>query len=275
MRRLARNVGLVLNYWRTRTLWACGLALLMILGTAATPDASPGQIIYVQSKGTEVHAEPSRKAQVIAQLPQGHKVIEFERHSGWVRIGMFDTSGRDGWVHAPLLGPEPPGSRPAPPPPTAQAKEPAKEKQKDPAVHTFVIEVTGQRRLKIKGRCRVVNKSGAIERGTFRASVPAQFHVIGTAANCTVQMLGKTVRILGRGRTALMKVRLLVGNRVIAARQARRFFSYIRVRSAGPWGKAGAFKGGGRPYQPRLKPPLPRFTPVPKPSPRLRLRRRD
>ena len=100
MGRVARNVGLVVNFWRTRTLWACGLALLMILGTAATLDATPGQIVYVQSKGAEVHAEPNRKAQVIARLRRGHKVIEFERRSGWVRIGMFDTSGRDGWVSA-------------------------------------------------------------------------------------------------------------------------------------------------------------------------------
>ena len=250
MRRVARNVGLVLNCWRTRTLWACGLALLMILGTAATPDATPGQIVYVQSKGAEVRAEPNRKAQVIAQLRRGHKVIEFERRSGWVRIGMFDTSGRDGWVHGPLLRPEPPGSRPAPPPaPTAQAKEPAKEKQKDPALHTFVIDVTGLRRLKITGRCRVVNQSGAIETGTYRGSVPAQFHVIGTAASCTVLKQGK-------GR---MIVRLLVENRVIAARQTRAALRWIRVRSAGPWGKAGAFRGGGRP---RPK-PLPRFIPPP------------
>ena len=260
MRRVARNVGLVLDCWRTRTPWAYGLALLMILGTAATPDAIPGQIVYVQSKGAEVHAEPNRKARVIARLRRGHKVIEFERRSGWVRVGMFDTSGRDGWVHGPLLGPEPPGSRPAPPPPapTAQAKEPAKEKQKDPAVHTFVIDISGRRRLKIKGRCRVVNKSGTIESGTFRGSVPAQFHVIGTAANCTVWI---------KDRTGLLRVRLLVGNRVIAARQTRKAFSYIRVRSAGPWGKAGAFKGGGRPYRPRQK-PSPRFIPVPKPSAR-------
>ncbi len=228
MRRVARNVGLVLNCWRTRTLWACGLALLMILGTAATPDATPGQIIYVQSKGAEVHAEPNRKAQVIAQLRRGHKVIEFERRSGWVRIGMFDTSGRDGWVHGPLLRPEPPGSRPAPPPPapTAQAKE--------PALHTFVIDVSGRPRLGIRAWCRVVNKSGAIESGTYRGSVPAQFHVIGTAVFCTVRK---------RGWTGRMRVRLLVGNRVIAALQILDGYRWIRVRSAGPWGRAGAFRG--------------------------------
>ena len=215
MRRVARNVGLVLNCWRTRTLWACGLALLMILGTAATPDAIPGQIVYVQSKGAEVRAEPNRKAQVIAQLRRGQKVIEFERRSGWVRIGMFDTSGRDGWVHGPLLRPEPPGSRPAPPPPapTAQAKE--------PALSTFVIDVSGRPGVRIKGRCGVVNESGAIiESGTFRGSVPVQFPINGTAASCTVR---------NRGGTGLMRVELLVGKRVIAAQQTRAAKRWIRV----------------------------------------------
>ena len=213
MRRVARNVGLVLNCWRTRTLWACGLALLMILGTAATPDATPGQIVYVESKGAEVHAEPNRKAQVIARLRRGHKVIEFERRSGWVRIGMFDNLGRDGWVHGPLLRPEPPGGRPA--------KEPAKEKQKDPALDTFVIEVTGRPGVRIKGRCRVVNESGAtIESGTFRGTVPVQFRINGTAASCTVR---------NRGGTGLMRVELLVGKRVIAAQQTRAAKRWIRV----------------------------------------------
>ncbi len=59
MRRVARKVGIVLNCWRIRTLWAYGLALLMILGTAATPDATPGQIVYVQNKVAEVRAEPN------------------------------------------------------------------------------------------------------------------------------------------------------------------------------------------------------------------------
>ena len=223
MRRVARNVGLVLNCWRTRTLWACGLALLMILGTAATPDAIPGQIVYVQSKGAEVRAEPNRKAQVIAQLRRGQKVIEFERRSGWVRIGMFDNLGRDGWVHSPLLGPEPPGSRPAPPPPapTAQAKEPAKEKQKDPALDTFVLDVTGRPGVRIKGRCRVVYESGAIiESGTFRGTVPMQFRINGTAASCTVR---------NRGGTGLLRVELLVGKRVIAAQEIRAAKRWIRV----------------------------------------------
>ena len=145
MRRVARNVGLVLNCWRTRTLWACGLALLMILGTAATPDATPGQIVYVQSKGAEVRAEPNRKAQVIAQLRRGHKVIEFERRSGWVRIGMFDTSGRDGWVHGPLLGPEPRSTGGAKPPPSLARQELAKPKAKTkgPAVFTFKRKCPG------------------------------------------------------------------------------------------------------------------------------------
>ena len=225
MRRVARNVGLVVNCWRTRTLWACGLALLMILGTAATPDAAPGQIVYVQSKGAEVRAEPNRKAEVIAQLRRGQKVIEFERRSGWVRIGMFDNLGRDGWVHGPLLRPEPPGSRPAPPPPapTAQAKE--------PALSTFVIDVSGRPGVRIKGRCGVVNESGAIiESGTFRGSVPVQFPFIGTAVSCTVR---------NRGGTGLMRVELLVGNQVIAAQQTRAAKRWIQVRSAGPWGEAG------------------------------------
>ena len=139
MRRVARNVGLVVNCWRTRTLWACGLALLMILGTAVTPDATPGQIVYVQSKVAEVRAEPNREAQVITRLRRGNKVIEFERRSGWVRIGMFDTSGRVGWVHGSLLGPEPRSTGGAKPPPSLARQELAKPKAKTkgPAVIGF------------------------------------------------------------------------------------------------------------------------------------------
>ena len=132
--------------------WAGALALLMILGAPATPEATPGQILYVKSEIANLREAPSRKARIVKKLRQGHKVIEFERRRRWVRVGMFDTSGRVGWVHGALLGPEPPGTRAAPPPPapTRQAKGaapekgPTKQKQKDPALHTFVVEVSGQ-----------------------------------------------------------------------------------------------------------------------------------
>ena len=240
-----------MNHGRTLKPWAGALALLMILGAPATPDATPGQILYVKGEIANVRKAPSRKARIVKRLRQGHKVIEFERRRRWVRVGMFDTSGRVGWVHGALLGPEPPGSRPAPPPPapTRQAKEPAKEKQKDPALHTFVVDVSGQPALKFEGRCRVVNQSGDIETGTFRGLVPARFTVTGKAASCTVR---------NRDMAGRMRVRLLVENRVIAARQTRAAFRWIRVRSAGPWGKAGAFRGGGI------------FNPVPKPSEKLK-----
>lgn len=245
-----------MNTGRTLKPWAAVLALWMILGAPATPDATPGQILYVKSEIANVRKTPSRKARVVKRLRQGHKVIEFERRRRWVRVGMFDTSGRVGWIHGALLGPEPPGSRPVPPPAparqakgTAPEKGPAKEKPKDPALHTFVIDVSGLATLKIEGRCRVVNQSGAIESGTFRGSVPARFTVTGQAASCTVR---------NRDMNGRMRVRLLVGNRVIAARQTRAAFRWIRVRSAGPWGKAGAFRGGGI------------FRPVPKPSEKLK-----
>ena len=242
-----------MNTGRTLKPWAGALALLMILGAPATPDATPGQILYVKSEIANVRKAPSRKARIVKRLRQGHKVIEFERRHRWVRVGMFDTSGRVGWIHGALLGPELPGSRPPPPPPapTRQAKGPApekgptKQKQKDPALHVFVVDVSGLPTLKFEGRCRVVNQSGAIESGTFRGSVPARFTVTGKAASCTVR---------NRDMAGRMRVRLLVENRVIAARQTRAAFRWIRVRSAGPWGRAGAFRGGGI------------FNPVPTPS---------
>ena len=238
-----------MNTGRTLKPWAFALAMSMILlGAPATPDATPGQILYVKGEIANVRKAPSRKARIVKRLRRGHKVIEFERRRRWVRVGMFDTSGRIGWIHGALLGPELPGGRPPPPPaPTRQAKGPAPEK--GPALHTFVVDVSGLPTLKIEARCRVVNKSGAIERGTFRGSVPARFHVIGRAASCTVR---------NRDMNGRMRVKLLVGNRVIAARQTRAAFRWIRVRSAGPWGKAGAFRGGGI------------FRPVPTPSEKLK-----
>ncbi|MCH7544254.1 MAG: SH3 domain-containing protein [Proteobacteria bacterium] len=264
------NTGRTLRLWAFATpkrlrphRWAGALALLMILGAPATPDATPGQILYVKSEIANVRKAPSRKARIVKRLRHGHKVIEFERRRRWVRVGMFDTSGRVGWIHGALLGPELPGTRPPPPPPaptrqakgaapekgSAQEKGSAKQKPKDPALYTFVIDVSGLPTLKIEGRCRVVNASGVIERGTFRGWIPARFTVTGQAASCTVRK---------RDFSGRMVVKLLLGNRVIAARQTRAAFRWIRVRSAGPWGKAGAFRGGGI------------FRPVPTPSEKLK-----
>lgn len=236
-----------MGWKRTSIPWTGALALLVILGTPATADATPGQILYVKSAIANVRAAPSRKARILKKLRRGHKVIEFERRRRWVRIGMFDTSGRVGWIHGALLGPEPSGRRPPPrPAPTRQAQAPTEQERRAeaPARHDFTVEVSGLPTLRFEGRCRVVNDEGAIESGTFTGAVPARFTVTGRAASCTVRS-----RELG-GR---MRVRLLSGDRIIAQRQTRAAFRWIRVRSAGPWGKAGAFRGGGI------------FNPVPKP----------
>lgn len=106
-----------MNTGRTLKPWAFALAFLVIIGAPATPDATPGQILYVKSEIANLREAPSRKARIVKRLRRGHKVIEFARRRGWVRVGMFDTSGRDGWIHGALLGPELPGNRPPPPPP--------------------------------------------------------------------------------------------------------------------------------------------------------------
>lgn len=70
------------------------------LDTAATR-----QMVFVQSEGANVRAEPSMKAAILRTEPRGKQLAVFQRSGQWVQIGEAVPSG---WIYADLLGPKAP-----------------------------------------------------------------------------------------------------------------------------------------------------------------------
>ncbi len=87
----------------------CARVALVALAIAglAIPHAwaAPGDKLYVQKNGVNVREGPGTDHAVILKLNRGHELVEFARQAGWVNVGVARTGGKDGWIHASLVGP--------------------------------------------------------------------------------------------------------------------------------------------------------------------------
>ena len=120
----------------------------------------------------------------------------------------------------------------------------------------FTIDIAGTPAMAIRGECTVV-VNGESEHAEFRALVPKQYIVVGSAASCTVQKMDSFGRL---------KVALITGGRTVAKAETAATFNWVRIRSDGPWGAARGIRG----HQRAIEFP----TPAPRPIPPRRLPRR-
>jgi hypothetical protein len=206
--------------------------------------ASPGQILTVQGGSTVLRAAPRSDAKAVVTLTPDHRLIEFERRNGWVRVGVFRLVGAFGWVPADRLTPAvramPPEPAPAPPPPA-------------PPGARFRLEISGSPAVLYRGECTLVGKTAARKKITLAGSIPDRRRFVGRALSCVVQKWDE------RGR---LRVGLYQGGRLIAYKDTAAAFNYVRVRSAGPWGGARSTRGdfprirvqSGEPKTPSLPP---------------------
>ena len=84
-----------------KLMWGFSVLAVGLLTTLAL--SAPGDTLYIQGDKVNVRRGPSPNAQVMMQLGRGHKLVEFERRSGWVHVGIDRTGGKDGWVHGSLV----------------------------------------------------------------------------------------------------------------------------------------------------------------------------
>ncbi len=68
--------------------------------------AAPGDTLYAQGNLAHVRSAPTQSASVVMVVGRGHKLIEFERKNGWIRVGIVRTGGKDGWIFGGLVGAE-------------------------------------------------------------------------------------------------------------------------------------------------------------------------
>ncbi len=208
--------------------------------------ASPGQILTVQGGDTVLRAAPRSDAEAVVTLTPDHRLIEFERRDGWVRVGVFQLVGAFGWVPADRLMPvvrtmpPEPEPEPAPVPPV-------------PSGAQFRLKISGSPAVLYRGECTLVGRTGVRKKITLAGNIPDRRRFVGRALSCVVQKWDE------RGR---LRVGLYQGGRLIAYNDTAAAYNYIRIRSTGPWGAARATRGdfprirvrSGRPTTPDLPP---------------------
>lgn len=78
--------------------------LAFSVGISSAVLAGTGDKLYVQKSGVNVRTGPGTNYRVLMTLNKGHELIEFLRDGKWVNVGIARTGGKDGWIHASLVG---------------------------------------------------------------------------------------------------------------------------------------------------------------------------
>ena len=228
-------------------LFCAGLGFWLPIGPGThLAQASPGQILAVQGGDAVLRTAPRSDAEAVVTLTPDHRLIEFERRDGWVRVGVFRLVGAFGWVPADRLMPV----VRAPPP------EPEPEPVPVPSVPSgsrFRVEISGSPAVSYRGECTLVGDTGARRKVALAGTIPDRQRFVGGALSCVVQKWD------ARGR---LRVGLYQGGRLIAYKDTAAAFNYVRIRSAGPWGGARSTRGdfpriraqSGEPKTPDLPP---------------------
>ena len=234
-------------------------ALFLIVGSANL-GATPGQVHPVPAEGLQLRSAPDEGAPVVGQLAAGQRLLEYERQGPWMRVGVFGGVRQEGWVPDSFLA-----ALPAEPEPEAEYELPSAEDEVLLPTPSYILEVTGSPAVEFIGHCITVDDLGARKKGNFKGLIPKTFRVTGLAVRCTVQKFD------ARGR---LRVGLRFDGKLIAYQETAAQFNWVKVFSAGPWGKAGNVRGnnptvffprGDRPGNgggivPPFKPPIiPRF----------------
>lgn len=236
---------------------AIPILALGALAMAMTAFATPGDWHFVQSDGVKVRSAPDDEAAVVMTLNKGHKLFEWRRQGGWIKVNIYGAIGKEGWVELKFIGPRPPGEKPPPPPAPEPAAKPKAQKPKIQST-AFVVEILGSPALHFRGDCRIRDGTGERHLANLRGSVPRRIRIVGRAVVCIIQKWEAW---------GLLWVRLSAGGKVIAAARTRAPYNWIRVQSAGPWGLAESQRGVKsaipRRRSGRVKPVQPMGKPVP------------
>lgn len=222
---------------RLTRLGAISILVLGALAMAVAAEATPGDWHFVLTDGVKVRHTPDPEAAVVMTLNKGHKLFEWRRQGGWIKVNIYGAIGMEGWVELRFIGPRPPGEKPREKPPPPPAPEPAaKPKAQKPKIQpaAFVVEILGSPALQYRGSCLIRDATGERPLSKFRGSVPRRIEIAGQAVVCIIQ------KWEARG---LLRVRLTSGGKVIAAARTRAPYNWVRVQSAGPWGRAESQRG--------------------------------
>ncbi len=200
------------------------------LGVGAA-GAAPGEQFAVKAAGVVLRAEPRGDAEAVMTLTPEHRLVEFERRGGWVRVGVFREVGAFGWVAAADLEVVPRDVPPQTPPAPVEPTSPGPG-----AAPPYLLAIGGTPAVQYRGTCILVGADGSERTVPISGSIPYSYRLVSETASCWVRKWD----YFGR-----MTTRLSRGERVLAELTTSGPFNLIWIRSDGPWGPARALLRGG------------------------------
>ncbi len=80
--------------------------MLVLVPRVAATDTS--QVLYIQIDNVNVRSGPGADFKTVMQVDRGQKLLERNRQGEWVKVWIYKSSGKAGWVHSSLVGPAAP-----------------------------------------------------------------------------------------------------------------------------------------------------------------------
>ena len=201
-------------------------AVFCVLGAQSA--LSSGREYLVMQDVVAIRSAPRADASVVAHLRRGDMVVEFARRADWMKISVYRTVGKEGWV--PRAAVQAAARTIAAPPASPEAAI------SEPFV-PLTLRVFGSPARQFRGVCRLTNAQGEVERLEFKGISPSTYNFVAGAASCRVQKWDASGRL---------RVNLGRGGVLISSAETAAAYNWVRVRSDGPWGTAGGKRGAVR-----------------------------
>jgi len=213
------------------------ILLILILCVAPPALAASGSLWSVGEAGGKLLSLPADDAPSVAGLSSGQRLIEFERQGPWLRVAVMGAVGLEGWVLAEEL--EANASRQRGGGSEALSEEDLGEDDPEPGRRDvgeshFRLSVEGSPALAFSVKCSLYGASGVVRTLRYKGFVPKRYGFRGTAIACLISKRD------ARGR---LDARLSNQTGTLAKALTAAPYNVVRVRSAGPWGRARGTRG--------------------------------
>ena len=205
------------------------IIVLLLLVPHRCAMGATGETLEVQVDGLLVRDSPAQNAPVVMTLERGRKLKELRRQGNWIKVIIYGTTGRDGWVQAaevrPLVSDSP------------ETGPGAKQEKNRPATSTvstepdFILVIGGEAQA-FRAFCIVIDRRGTKKRIDIDGHGPKSYGLDGEAADCRVDRIEQ--------RAGPLNVELYARNSSLplGTNSTNEAFGCVHVRSDGPWGRA-------------------------------------
>ncbi len=204
------------------------LAVAMPLGPAG---GASGDLWRIEGAGAALRAAPRDGAAEVMRIDAGHRLIEYARRGAWLKVGVFQEIGGEGWIPAAAVVP---AERPDPQARIAALAPPPETAPVPGLGPRFDLLIEGSPGLKFSGSCRLVDGEGMAHRTPISGLVPKRLAFRAAALSCRV----RKDDVFGR-----LEAKLLEAGREVAEAGTSAPFNGVDVRSEGPWGPARGKRG--------------------------------